>query len=135
MDGRPSPRRRRGHPSDWLKAGNANLFALAGRQSLAGRLALDGKHELAEQQLADWQRVFGDGLHLELTRTGREGEETFNQFALMAAGQRGLPVVASNDVRFLAPTDFSAHEARVCIPPAAYWTTPSARASTATSST
>ncbi len=53
----------------------------------------------------------------------------------MAAGQRGLPVVASNDVRFLAPTDFSAHEARVCIPPAACWTTPSARASTATSST
>lgn len=102
------------HP-DWLKAGNANLFALAGRQSLAGRLALDGKHELAEQQLADWQRVFGDGLHLELTRTGREGEETFNQFALMAAGQRGLPVVASNDVRFLSPSDFSAHEARVCI--------------------
>jgi DNA polymerase-3 subunit alpha len=100
------------HP-DWLKAGNANLFALAGRQSLAGRLALDGKHELAEQQLADWQRVFGDGLHLELTRTGREGEETFNQFALMAAGQRGLPVVASNDVRFLSPSDFSAHEARV----------------------
>ncbi|WP_295555019.1 DNA polymerase III subunit alpha, partial [uncultured Stenotrophomonas sp.] len=102
------------HP-DWLKAGNTNLFALAGRQSLAGRLALDGKHELAEQQLADWQRVFGDGLHLELTRTGREGEETFNQFALMAAGQRGLPVVASNDVRFLSPSDFSAHEARVCI--------------------
>jgi DNA polymerase-3 subunit alpha len=59
--------------------------------------------------------VFGDGLHLELTRTGREGEETFNQFALMAAGQRGLPVVASNDVRFLSPSDFSAHEARVCI--------------------
>ncbi|KAG0752965.1 hypothetical protein G6F24_013267 [Rhizopus arrhizus] len=56
-----------------------------------------------------------DGLHLELTRTGREGEETFNQFALMAAGQRGLPVVASNDVRFLSPSDFSAHEARVCI--------------------
>ena len=33
----------------------------------------------------------------------------------MAAGQRGLPVVASNDVRFLSPSDFSAHEARVCI--------------------
>ncbi|PTT54201.1 DNA polymerase III subunit alpha, partial [Stenotrophomonas sp. HMWF022] len=102
------------HP-DWLKAGNASLFALAGRESLAGRLALDGKHDLAEQQLADWQRVFGDGLHLELTRTGRDGEESFNQFALMAAGQRGLPVIASNDVRFLSPTDFSAHEARVCI--------------------
>ncbi|KRG73375.1 DNA polymerase III subunit alpha [Stenotrophomonas chelatiphaga] len=102
------------HP-EWLKAGCQNLFALSGRDSLAGRLAAAGKHDLAEQQLADWQRVFGDGLHLELTRTGREGEEAFNQFALMAAGQRGLPVIASNDVRFLAPTDFSAHEARVCI--------------------
>ena len=102
------------HPQ-WLKDGCHNLFALAGRQSLAGRLAGEGRHDLAEQQLADWQRVFGDGLHLELTRTGRDGEEAFNQFALMAAGQRGLPVIASNDVRFLSPQDFDAHEARVCI--------------------
>lgn len=100
---------------EWLQAGSANLFALSGRESLAGRLAAAGKYDLAEQHLADWQRVFGDGLHLELTRTGRDGEEAFNQFALMAAGQRGLPVIASNDVRFLAPTDFNAHEARVCI--------------------
>ncbi|WP_296253432.1 PHP domain-containing protein, partial [uncultured Stenotrophomonas sp.] len=102
------------HPQ-WLKDGCKNLFALAGRHSLAGRLANDGRHDLAEQQLADWQRVFGDGLHLELTRTGRDGEEAFNQFALQAAGQRGLPVVATNDVRFLSPDDFYAHEARVCI--------------------
>lgn len=102
------------HPQ-WLKDGGQHLFALAGRHSLAGRLAAEGRHDLAEQQLADWQRVFGDGLHLELTRTQREGEEAFNQFALMAAGQRGLPVVATNDVRFLSPEDFDAHEARVCI--------------------
>lgn len=102
------------HP-EWLQAGHANLFALAGRDSLAGRLFSEGRADLAEQQLADWQRVFGDGLHLELTRTGRECEERFNQFALNAAGVRGLPVVASNDVRFLYASDFNAHEARVCI--------------------
>jgi 3-hydroxyacyl-CoA dehydrogenase len=39
------------HP-EWLKAGCHNLFALAGRDSLAGRLAGDGRHDLAEQQLA-----------------------------------------------------------------------------------
>ncbi|HEY0333639.1 MAG TPA: DNA polymerase III subunit alpha, partial [Stenotrophomonas sp.] len=100
---------------EWLQQGHHNLFALAGRDSLAGRLFAEHRHDLAEQQLADWQRVFGDGLHLELTRTGREGEEAFNQFALQAAGLRGLPVVASNDVRFLDASDFSAHEARVCI--------------------
>ncbi|MFT4247982.1 MAG: PHP domain-containing protein, partial [Pseudomonas sp.] len=102
------------HP-DWLAEHHHNLFALAGRESLAGRLFAEGRHDLAEQSLADWQRVFGDGLHLELTRTGRDGEEPFNRFALHAAGTRGLPVIASNDVRFLYEKDFDAHEARACI--------------------
>ena len=100
---------------DWLRQDHTGLFALAGRHSLAGRLAAEGRHDLAEQQLADWQRTFGDGLHLELTRTGRDGEEAFNAFALHVAAARGIPVIASNDVRFLEPGDFAAHEARVCI--------------------
>ena len=99
----------------WLREDRTGLFALMGRQSLAGRMALSGRHELAEQHLADWQRSFGADLHLELTRTQREGEEAFNAFALHAAAARGLPVVASNDVRFLSPDGFDAHEARVCI--------------------
>ena len=102
------------HP-DWLRDNNQGLFALAGRHSLAGRLAAAGRHDHAEQWLADWQRHTGERLHLELTRTGREGEDAFNKFALSAAATRGIPVVASNDVRFLDPDDFDAHEARVCI--------------------
>ena len=100
---------------EWLRADHQGLFAIIGRQSLAGRLALTARHDLAEQHLADWQRTFGEDLHLELTRTQREGEEAFNAFALHAAGTRGMPVIASNDVRFLSPDDFDAHEARVCI--------------------
>ncbi len=100
---------------DWLREDHKGLFAIAGRHSQAARLAAGGRHDLAEQHLADWQRVFGDGLHLELTRTGREGEDAFNAFALHAASARGLPVVASNDVRFLDEEGFEAHEARVCI--------------------
>ncbi|HSR65008.1 MAG TPA: DNA polymerase III subunit alpha, partial [Xanthomonadaceae bacterium] len=57
----------------------------------------------------------GERLHLELTRTGRDGEEAFNAFALHAASARGIPVVASNDARFLERDGFDAHEARVCI--------------------
>src|SRR3546814_72760 len=48
-------------------------------------------------------------------RSGRDGEQAYNEFALHAAGKLGIPVVASNDVRFLAPEGFDAHEARVCI--------------------
>ena len=76
---------------EWLRDSNEGLFALAGR------------HELAEQWLAEWQSRTGERMHLELTRTGRDGEDAFNAFALHAAARRGIPVVASNDVRFLDP--------------------------------
>src|SRR4249919_3674364 len=100
---------------EWLRDSNAGLFVLAGRHSEAGRLAAAGKHDLAEQWLTDWQRHTGERLHLELTRTHRDGEEAFNRFALQASGMRSIPVVASNDVRFLDANGFDAHEARVCI--------------------
>src|SRR5690606_40559615 len=100
---------------EWLLEQTGDLFALLGRHTEAGRLSAAGKHELALQWLGDWQRAFGDRLHLELTRTNRDGEAQFNDFALHAANERGIPVVASNDVRFLERQGFDAHEARVCI--------------------
>jgi len=99
----------------WLKENATDLFALIGRESLAARWAAQGRWELATQQVTHWQSVFGENLHLELTRTERSDEPAFNQFALHSAAQHGVPVVASNDVRFLSPNDFEAHEARVCI--------------------
>ncbi len=100
---------------EWLRENAQGLILLAGRESLAGRLAGEHRQDLAGQQLTDWQRSFGDNLCLELTRTGREGEDAFNAFALHAAAERSIAVVASNDVRFLDTDGFDAHEARVCI--------------------
>ena len=98
----------------WLTA-NAGLFALAGPQSEAGQLFASGRHDLAEHALAGLQGAFGERLHLELLRTGRAGEDAWGAFALDVAARRGIPVVASNDVRFLDAEGFDAHEARVCI--------------------
>jgi DNA polymerase-3 subunit alpha len=98
----------------WLKA-NKGLFALAGINAEPGQLFSSGRHELAEQSLADLQAAFGERLHLELTRCGRPGEDAFNAFALDMAARRGIPVVASNDARFIDTDGFEAHEARVCI--------------------
>ena len=100
---------------EWLRESNAGLFALAGRHSAAGQLVAAGRHDQAEQWLADWQRHTGERLFLELSRTGRDGEDAHNAFALHASSARGIPVVASNDVRFLDRAGFEAHEARVCI--------------------
>src|SRR5690554_2796934 len=100
---------------EWLRADHAGLFALAGRHSPAGRLAVAGRPDQAEAWLRDWSGVFGDGLHLALARCGFSDEATFNEFALQAASLCSLPVVAGNEVRFIDREGFDAHEARVCI--------------------
>ncbi len=99
----------------WLQEANAGLFALVGRHSQAGQLVAGNRHDLALQSLTDLQRSFDDRLHLEITRCGFDNEETFNNFALHASTERSLPVIASNDVRFIDADGFEAHEARVCI--------------------
>ncbi len=99
----------------WLRGQVQGLFALAGKHSQAGQYATGGRHDRALDALRELQADFDDHLHLELTRCGLPGEDAFNAFALHAASSRGLPVVASNDVRFLDADGFEAHEARVCI--------------------
>ncbi len=99
----------------WLHDANHGLFVLAGRHAQAGQQAGANRHDLAEQSLQALQHSLGDRLHLELTRCGLDGETGFNDFALHAASKLGIPVVASNDVRFLDASGFDAHEARVCI--------------------
>ena len=51
----------------------------------------------------------------ELQRVGRPGEEEYIAGAVALAVKHSIAVVATNDVRFLKPEDFEAHEARVCI--------------------
>ena len=91
--------------------------------------------ETAERTLEDWRRAFDDRLYLELTRCGRAGEEAQQARLLHLAGQRDLPVVATNDTRFLAREDFEAHEARVCIATGRVLNDPKRRATMPTSNT
>jgi len=101
--------------ASWLEHATEGLFAIAGRDSACGRLADAGRERDAQANLDALRRHFDDGLYLELTRTGRAGEDAFNAQALQLAARLDLPVIASNDVRFLDADDFEAHEARVCI--------------------
>jgi DNA polymerase-3 subunit alpha len=74
-----------------------------------------GQESQAVALATEWQSVFGDRYYLELTRVGRPGEQRYIQSACEIASKLGLGVVATNDVRFLEQSDFSSHEARVCI--------------------
>jgi DNA polymerase III subunit alpha len=100
----------------WLTPdATAGLIAMLGRESEIGRIAVNQGSEAATPRLRTLMQLFPDRLYLELTRSGREGEEVWNNAALMLATALDLPVIASNDVRFLKQDDFEAHEARVCI--------------------
>ncbi|QGU32371.1 DNA polymerase III subunit alpha [Thermochromatium tepidum] len=101
---------------DWILEAHQGLIALSGgtRGDVAEAL-LRGRDELAEQRLDAWLSVFEDRYYLELIRTGRPQEGELIEASVDLALRRGVPVVATNDVRFLLAEDFEAHEARVCI--------------------
>ncbi|RFF28306.1 MULTISPECIES: DNA polymerase III subunit alpha [unclassified Wenzhouxiangella] len=108
----------RGHPRvhpAWLRGHTDGLIALVGRQSNVGEALSNGRTNLARNRLEEWETLFPDRLYLTLERMGRDNERVIESGLLDLAVQRGLPVVASNDVRFLTRDEFFAHEARVCI--------------------
>lgn len=102
--------------AQWLEQNAEGIIALSGgRHGDIGRALLSGKADLAEQRLQQWQRCFTDRFYIELQRTGRENEEAYIVEAVELAIKFDVPVVATNDVRFLTADEFDAHEARVCI--------------------
>ncbi len=102
---------------EWLHEESCQgLIALSG--GLQGDIghALRSSHvDRAAELLKGWQATFPDRFYIELIRTGRAGEEDCVQASLALASEKQVPVVATNDVRFLDRDDFNAHEARVCI--------------------
>jgi len=100
----------------WLEAESEGLIVLSGgREGDVGRALLAGQQEEAERLLKRWQHLLGDRYYLELIRTGRINEEEALHLSVELASKHQVPVVATNDVRFLHQDDFDAHETRVCI--------------------
>ncbi len=102
--------------SSWFEGHSEGLIALSGgREGDVGSMLLAGNLDQAEQKAAFWSALFPDAYYLELQRSGRENEGEYIHKAVDLAISMQLPVVATNDVRFIKQDDFEAHEARVCI--------------------
>lgn len=101
---------------EWIAELHEGLIALSGgRTGDLGHALLNQSAEEAQLLLNYWISIFGNRYYIELQRTGREQEDEYIKLALDIAYQANVPVVATNDVRFIAAEDFDAHEARVCI--------------------
>jgi DNA polymerase III subunit alpha len=101
---------------EWLDANHDGLIALSGAMNGdIGKALLAGNTEAATQLAEYWGNLFPQSFYLELQRVGKPEEEHYIAAAVDLALATNLPVVATNDVRFLKQTDFAAHEVRVCI--------------------
>lgn len=101
---------------EWIGERAEGLLALSGgKDGDIGRALASARLDEAAAYTKEWMQIFPDAFYLELHRTGRDGEEDYIDKAIDLAVDLSCPVVATNDVRFLATDEYEAHEARVCI--------------------
>ncbi len=91
------------------------LILIFGPDSEVGRLLLLEQPNAARDELATWQRLYGEDVSLSIARVGIPQEALVNAGLEGLADEAGVPLVATNEVRFLHPDEYEAHEARVCI--------------------
>ena len=101
---------------EWLEEHQEGLIALSGGlEGEVGQLINAGRAAAARDAALRWQALLGDRFYLQIQRTGKEGEENYIQLVAPLAAELGLPLVATNDVRFITADDFDTHETRVAI--------------------
>ena len=107
----------------WLEEFSDGIIALSGGlEGHIGSSVLAGNEQLSESRIEFFKKIFNDNFFIEIQRTGKVNEEEYNNSVIELATKMGVPIVATNNVRFLSavdpdisPSDFEAHEARVCI--------------------
>jgi len=97
------------------------LFCLTGGgDGLLNRRAATGRVDEVRARLKDLQGAFGDRLYVELQRHGRQEESASEGLLVDLAYELGLPLVATNDVRFQKASQHAVHDVLMCIANSAY---------------
>ena len=100
----------------WFKDFSEGLIALSGaRFGDVGIALLAGQDDEARQKALRWKSYFPDAYYIEIQRAGHAQDEAHLHAAVHLANELKLPVVATHSVQFMTPSDYTAHEARVCI--------------------
>lgn len=95
-----------------LERYHGGLVALSGCESgRIPRLLLAGKEKEAAKVATEYAELFGEGnFYLEVQDHGTEQGKRLRECLGRLAQTLGLPLVATNDVHYLAPEDHLAHE-------------------------
>ena len=101
---------------DWLKKYNEGLLAIStSNNNPISKCIINDNYDGARKWAQLFSEVFENRFYMELQRLGKPNEDIYIQNVIKLSEETNIPVVATNDVRFLNSDDFEAHEARVCI--------------------
>ena len=64
-----------------------------------------GNTKLSESRIDFFKKIFQDNFFIEIQRLGKANEKEYNDTALRLASEKQVPVVATNNVRFLNAVD------------------------------
>lgn len=101
---------------DWIKKQSEGLIAIScAEEGEFGKALLHQEETNIEEALERWLKIFPDRYYVELQRIGNKQQDYYINQAIHYAGKFQVPVVATNNARFIDEDDYEAHEARVCI--------------------
>jgi len=100
---------------DLARFGDGLIALTGGPEGPPGRALLHGNRGLAERLLERLSELFPGRLYVELMRHGQVDEDEIEPALIDAALRLELPLVATNDVHFLEPEEFEAHDVLLCI--------------------
>lgn len=99
----------------WLILHKEGLIIISGARGDIGKYLMFGNIKQVEKCIDLYHKHFPESYYLEIIRTGRPDEDSYLHKAVELAISKGLPLVATNDVRFISKEDFDAHEIRLAI--------------------
>ncbi|MEZ5847816.1 MAG: DNA polymerase III subunit alpha [Geminicoccaceae bacterium] len=101
--------------ADILAMNEGLILLTGGAGGPLARLILAGEREAARTWLVDMREAFGDRLYVEIGRHGEADERDSEEAMLDLAFELDVPIVATNDVHFIAADMHEAHDALICI--------------------
>jgi len=108
-------------PLDLLLAHTEGLIAFTGGgEGAFAALLSEGKGDVVEAALKRLEAAFPNRLYVELQRHGEFIEAETEGALIDLAYARGLPIIATNDIRFDKQSDHRAHDALMCIAASSY---------------
>ena len=101
---------------DWLEKYNEGLIALdCAENGFLNKSFINDDASICEKKIEKWSRIFPRRLYIELQRIGKDNQDVLINNIIVNSNKYNIPLVATNNVRFLDKLSYEAHEARVCI--------------------